>query len=132
MTFSKNQDRAKTSSPQIRTKMTFPQIRTKMTFPKNQDGTRRTKRHSPKSVENVIFQNRDKVTQRIVRHFTPMQTVLCEFVTQRDGTVRRLHQLLFQISTESDLSNNLRVPPRDYGTLVKETTGLLPKDYSKK
>ena len=33
----------------------------------------------------------ERSAPRIVRHFTPMKTVVYEFMTQRDGTVRRLH-----------------------------------------
>ena len=53
-----------------------------------------------------------------------MQTVLYEFMTQRDGTVHRLHQMLLKINRENDLSSNLRVLPRGY-------IGLLSRDYNK-
>ena len=62
-------------------------------------GQDRTKPHFPKI--------RTKVTQRIVRHFVSTQTVLYDIMTQRDGTVRRLHQMLLKLSRESDLRRRL-------------------------
>ena len=50
---------------------------------------------------------RNQVPQRITRHFTPTQTVLYDFMTQRDGTMQRLHQILLQISRESGLRRRL-------------------------
>ena len=50
-----------------------------------------------------------------------------EFMTKRNGAVRRLHQMLLEISRESDLSSIPRVLPRGYRSPVKTLTDLLSR-----
>ena len=67
----------------------------------------RTKLHFLIRAKTSFPKIRPRVAQRIPKHFVPTKTVLYEFMTERDGTVRRLHQLLLRASRESDLMRQL-------------------------
>ena len=56
---------------------------------------------------------------KIARHFVPTQTVLYEFMTQWNGTVHGLHQMLLKIRRESDLMRRLAYFLRKHIKLIE-------------